>query len=117
MSRVKKLHQWKERLRDRARTVSFGRFLWRRFLDDRLFQAAASLAYTTVFALVPLAIVVFGVLSAFPAFNEWKDALTDFIFTNFVPGAARSVQNYLNRSLEDLASSPWPVWSRWWPRC
>ncbi|OLK10101.1 YihY family inner membrane protein [Xanthomonas oryzae] len=102
MSRVKKLHQWKERLRDRARTVSFGRFLWRRFLDDRLFQAAASLAYTTVFALVPLAIVVFGVLSAFPAFNEWKDALTDFIFTNFVPGAARSVQNYLNRSLEDL---------------
>ncbi|MFB0466930.1 YihY family inner membrane protein [Xanthomonas euvesicatoria] len=102
MSRVNKLHQWKERLRDRARTVSFGRFLWRRFLDDRLFQAAASLAYTTVFALVPLAIVVFGVLSAFPAFNEWKDALTDFIFNNFVPGAARSVQNYLNRSLEDL---------------
>ena len=102
MSRVNTMHQWKERLRDRARTASFGRFLWRRFLDDRLFQAAASLAYTTVFALVPLAIVVFGVLSAFPAFNEWKDALTDFIFNNFVPGAARSVQNYLNRSLEDL---------------
>ena len=55
MSRVNTMHQWKERLRDRARTASFGRFLWRRFLDDRLFQAAASLAYTTVFALVPLA--------------------------------------------------------------
>ncbi|MEE7546773.1 YihY family inner membrane protein [Xanthomonas sp. Kuri4-1] len=92
----------KERLHDRARAVSFGRFLWERFLDDRLFQASASLAYTTVFALVPLAIVVFGVLSAFPAFEEWKGALTDFIFNNFVPGAARSVQNYLNRSLEDL---------------
>ena len=49
---------------DRARAISFGRFLWHRFLDDRLFQAAAALAYTTVFALVPLAIVVFGVLSA-----------------------------------------------------
>ncbi|MEE7567509.1 hypothetical protein HH297_14500, partial [Xanthomonas sp. Kuri4-3] len=61
----------KERLHDRARAVSFGRFLWERFLDDRLFQASASLAYTTVFALVPLAIVVFGVLSALPILLLW----------------------------------------------
>jgi len=89
------LNLWKERLRDRARTVSFGRFLWHRFLDDRLFQAAGSLAYTTVFALVPAAIVVFGVLSAFPVFGEWKDKLSQYIFANFVPSAASSVQGYL----------------------
>lgn len=117
MSRVNKLHQWKERLRDRARTVSFGRFLWRRFLDDRLFQAAASLAYTTVFAPVPLAIVVFGVLSAFPAFNEWKDALTDFIFNNFVLARRVRCRTISTVRWRTWASSPWPVWSRWWPRC
>lgn len=89
------LNLWKDRLRDRARTVSFGRFLWHRFLDDRLFQAAASLAYTTAFALVPAAIVVFGVLSAFPVFGEWKDQLSQYIFANFVPSAASSVQGYL----------------------
>ena len=58
-------NRWSERLRDRARMRSFARFLARRFLDDNLFQAAAALAYTTIFALVPLAIVVFGVLAAF----------------------------------------------------
>jgi membrane protein len=89
------LNLWRERLRDRARTVSFGRFLWRRFLDDRLFQAAGSLAYTTVFALVPAAIVVFGVLSAFPVFGEWKDRLSEYIFAHFVPSAASAVQGYL----------------------
>ena len=96
-------HQ-KARLQDRARAGSFGRFLWKRVLEDRVFQAAGSLAYTTVFALVPVAIVVFGVLSAFPAFDQWKDALTDFVFTNFVPGAARSLQDFINHSLADVGS-------------
>ncbi|QDI04482.1 MULTISPECIES: YihY family inner membrane protein [Xanthomonas translucens group] len=88
---------WTERVRDRARMRSFAGFLWRRFLDDRLFQAAASLAYTTIFALVPLAMVVFGVLSAFPVFDRWSDQLSDYIFSNFVPAAARSVEAYLRQ--------------------
>lgn len=86
------LNLWMERARDRARAISFGRFLWHRFLDDRLFQAAAALAYTTVFALVPLAIVVFGVLSAFPVFDRWSDQLSDYVFSNFVPSAARAAE-------------------------
>jgi len=91
------LNLWMERARDRARAASFGRFLWRRFLDDRLFQAAAALAYTTVFALVPLAIVVFGVLSAFPVFDRWSDQLSDYVFSNFVPSAARAAEGYLRQ--------------------
>lgn len=98
-----KLPDWSQnllhRVRDRHRAASFGRFVWERFLDDRLFQAAGSLAYTTVFALVPLAIVVFGVLGAFPTFGNWSSQLSDYVFSNFVPGAARAAQQYLNRFL------------------
>ncbi|WP_303749009.1 YihY family inner membrane protein [Stenotrophomonas pigmentata] len=97
MEPLDSLNLWMERLRDRARNVSFGRFLWKRFLDDRLFQAAGSLAYTTVFALVPLAIVVFGVLSAFPMFDRWSEALSDYVFSNFVPSAARAAEGYLKQ--------------------
>ncbi|MGE8214014.1 MAG: YihY family inner membrane protein, partial [Stenotrophomonas sp.] len=61
------------------------------------FQAAGSLAYTTVFALVPLAIVVFGVLSAFPMFDRWSEALSDYVFSNFVPSAARAAEGYLKQ--------------------
>lgn len=64
----------------------------RRFLDDRLFEAAAALAYTTVFALVPLAMVVFGVLAALPAFEQWSKELSTYVFANFVPDAAREVE-------------------------
>lgn len=97
MEPLDSLNLWMERVRDRARMASFGRFLWHRFLDDRLFQAAGSLAYTTVFALVPLVIVVFGVLSAFPVFERWSEALSDYVFSNFVPSAARAAEGYLHQ--------------------
>src|SRR3546814_11498628 len=85
------LYRWSDRMRDRARTGTFLRFLWRRFLDDRLFESAGALSFTMVFALVPLSMVVFGVLSMFPAFNGWSDQLSDYIFSNFLPGARKSV--------------------------
>ena len=89
------LTRWSERAIDRARALTFARFLWRRFLDDRLFEAAGALAFTTVFALVPLSMVVFGVLAVFPAFGQWRDQLSDYIFSNFVPDSARAVEDVL----------------------
>src|SRR3954464_2604066 len=82
----------RDRLRDRARAQAFFRFMGRRFLDDRLFESAGALSYTTVFALVPLSMVVFGVVSAFPVFRDWSNQLSDCIFSNFVPSSAREVE-------------------------
>ncbi|MFP7723510.1 YihY family inner membrane protein [Lysobacter sp. A3-1-A15] len=87
----------RDRLRDRARLSTFYRFVARRVLDDNLFQAAGALSYTTVFALVPLSMVVFGVLAAFPGFADWSDRLSDYIFSNFVPTSARSVEGVLKQ--------------------
>lgn len=86
-----------DRLRDRARAHSFFRFVGRRFLDDRLFESAGALSFTTVFALVPLSMVVFGVLSAFPVFKDWSNQLSDYIFSNFVPSSAREIEKYLQQ--------------------
>ena len=95
MEPLDSINRWSDRLRDRARARTFFSFLFRRFLDDRLFESAGALSFTTVFALVPLSMVVFGVLSAFPVFDEWSVRLTNYIFTNFVPSAARKVEDYL----------------------
>jgi membrane protein len=95
MEPLDSLNRWGERLRDRARATTFARFLWRRFLDDRLFEAAGALSFTTTFALVPLSMVVFGVLSAFPVFEEWRDLLSEFVFANFVPRSAQGIRDWL----------------------
>ncbi len=89
------IQDWGARVRDRARVRSFARFLLRRVMEDNVFQAAGALAYTTVFALVPLSMVVFGVLSGFPVFAEWSERLSDYVFSNFVPSAARSMEAWL----------------------
>lgn len=83
--------------RAREWSIAFGRFLWHRFVEDRCFESAAVLAFGTTLALVPLSTAVFGILSAFPVFDTWSQSLTRFLFTHFVPGAARTVEAYLEQ--------------------
>ncbi|MBS0581606.1 MAG: YihY family inner membrane protein, partial [Proteobacteria bacterium] len=79
---------------DRNRPLAFARFMLQRFLDDRCPQVAGALAYTTLFALVPLITAVLGILSAFPAFAEWQDKITRYMFDNFVPSAGDTIHAY-----------------------
>ncbi|MEF2154701.1 YihY family inner membrane protein [Luteimonas sp. FXH3W] len=90
-------NRWTERVRDPERVRSFSRFLLKRFIADDLLQAAGALSFTTVFALVPLSMVVFGVLSRFSVFDQWSVQLSDYIFRNFVPSAAYSVEEWLRK--------------------
>lgn len=93
---------------DRERITQFFRFLLSRFVDDRCFESAGALAYTTMFALVPFSAVVFAVISAFPDFQVWSTRITEFLFANFVPSSAREVQQYLlgfTRSAVALSST------------
>ena len=93
---------------DRERLVLFGKFLLRRFLDDRCFESAGALAYTTMFALVPFTAVVLSLLSAFPAFGDWTHRIIHFFFVNFVPVSASALEGKLTRfvlSAQELNTS------------
>jgi membrane protein len=83
---------------DRERLVMFGRFLWGRFLDDRCFESAGALSYTTVFAVLPFAAVVLALLSAFPALQDSTRSVIHFAFVNFVPSSAWNYETRLVNS-------------------
>ena len=70
--------------------------VWRHFRQDRCFEEAASLGYTSLLAIVPLFAVVFGVASAFPVFDRWVVELQSFIFENFIPASGEQIQAYLS---------------------
>ena len=99
------LQRWIAEL-DRERIQAFGKFLWHRFLEDRCFESAGALAYATLFALVPLAAVVFGVVSMFPLYEVFVDRLTGFVFANFVPRAAETVADFLETSAANARGLP-----------
>jgi len=74
------------------RTLSFGHFCWRRFLDDKCFETAGALSYTTLVSLVPLTVAMFAMFSAFPMFADARNTLINFVFANFVPATGEKVQ-------------------------
>jgi membrane protein len=81
---------------DRDRLHSFRRFLWQRFIDDKCFETAGALSYTTLVSLVPLIVASLAIFAAFPAFANARGMLIDFMFKNFVPAAGERVQEYLD---------------------
>lgn len=90
---------------DRARALAFVRFLARRFIDDNCLQVAGALAYTTLFALVPVLMAVLGVLTAFPVFGEWRQQITAFVFDNFMPAAGMAVQGYFTQFVDSASKA------------
>jgi len=76
--------------------------VWRHFGEDRLFDEAASLSYTSLLSMVPLLAVVFGVASIFPVFQQWSEQLQTFVFSNFVPASGDQIQVYLAGFLESV---------------
>lgn len=75
------------------------RHAWKHFSEDRCFEEAASLGYTSLLAMVPLFAVIFGIIAAFPVFSHWSEQLKSFIFTNFIPASGEQIQDYLNNFL------------------
>ena len=73
----------------------FLRYLAERYAADQCTRAAAALAYTSLLALVPLFTVVFITMAAFPAFQDWRAGVEDFIFRNFVPALGAQVREHL----------------------
>jgi len=76
--------------------------VWRHYGEDRLFDEAASLSYTSLLAMVPLLAVVFGIVSIFPVYQQWSDQIRSFIFSNFVPASGDQVHQYLIGFLDSV---------------
>jgi membrane protein len=68
-----------------ATFAAFARYSLRRFLGDGCFSASGALSYTTLVSLVPLAVIAFGTLSAFPIFSQVHDELVALVFSALVP--------------------------------
>ncbi len=75
---------------------AFGQHLWRHFLEDRCFEAAGSLSYKTLIAIVPLLAVVIGIVSSFGVFSDWVGQVESYVFTHFVPAKGDEIQAYIN---------------------
>ena len=65
--------------------IAFTRLVSQRISEQRLPQVAASLTFTTVLSLVPLATVVLAIFTAFPMFDRLQLSLQGYLIDSFFP--------------------------------
>lgn len=82
--------------------------VWDHFREDRCFEEAASLSYTSLLSMVPLLAVIFGIVSVFPVFDQWSNHLQSMIFDNFLPDTGEQIVPYINGFLESVSSLTLP---------
>lgn len=71
------------------------KIIWQKFYVEGCLGRAASLAYTTLFSLVPLLAVSFAIFAAFPVFNDISAKIQQLIFEHLVATSAQTVHDYL----------------------
>ena len=81
-----------------AQTRQLLRFAMRRLQEERLPQAAGSLTFTTVLALVPVLTIAMAIFTTFPLFNTFRASLEAYFIQNLMPKAiANTILGYLNQ--------------------
>lgn len=72
--------------------------------SERITVSAGHLAYVSLLSLVPVIMVFFMIMSAFPAFEQVRGQFEQFIFSNFVPHAGGVVQDYIGKFVSNASS-------------
>lgn len=81
---------WRELPRRAGRLA---RYVVARFWRDNCLGTAASMSYTTLLAIVPLAAIGLAILAAFPVFETIQKDLQAFIFQTFLPETVDAVKD------------------------
>jgi membrane protein len=71
--------------------------------SERITVSAGHMAYVSLLSLVPVVMVFFMVMSAFPAFSEMRELFENFIFSNFVPASGDVVQTHIGEFVNNAS--------------
>ena len=71
------------------------------FLKGDLLYYASSLSFYTIFALLPMLLIVFSLIAAMPEFKENLESFKNLIITNFIPTHSDVFLSYMDSFLQN----------------
>lgn len=71
------------------------------FLKGDLLYFASSLSFYTIFALLPMLLIVFSLVAVMPEFKEYLESFKNLVITNFVPTHSDVFLNYMDNFLQN----------------
>lgn len=88
------LPEWQSYLKT---AVRFIKLYIQRCKQDQIGMIGGYLAYISLLSVVPLIAVMFAMLSAFPMFSEFRQAIEAFVYANVIPSRGEEIQTYINQ--------------------
>jgi len=82
---------------------AFIRYFIRRVKHEQVHVIAGYLSYVCLMSLVPLLVVMLSVMTAFPIFADIRETVEQFVYSNFVPTAGDTVQQYLSGFVDNAS--------------
>ena len=64
--------------------------------DDRLGYYASSLSWSTLFAIIPILVILLSVFTSLPVFNELYVQIHDMLFENFLPTDSEEIMSHID---------------------
>ncbi len=77
--------------------LQFVQATWQQLGRDKVIIRASGLAYSSLLAAVPLVAVAFAMFSAFGAFDDIKQRVQEFLFSQFLPTSQDEIVEYVNQ--------------------
>ncbi|MGC1510590.1 YihY family inner membrane protein [Ketobacter sp. MCCC 1A13808] len=90
-----KLKQYYHRIIDDT-PFAFIHYVGASFFRHESDRAAFYLAFTSLFAVVPIMTVVYSILALIPELKGMETSMQDFVFEHFVPATGSELQDYLH---------------------
>lgn len=66
-----------------------------RIKSERVHITAGYLAYVSITSLVPLLVVMFSVMTAFPLFSDFRESMESFVYGNFLPTSGDLIKDHM----------------------
>lgn len=74
------------------------------FFDNELSFYAASLSFYTIFAIVPILLIILSIATNLPTFDDYFINIKDFIISNMMPTHTSVVESYLDSFMQNSFS-------------
>jgi len=74
----------------------FARDFIKALFDDRLGYYASSLSWSTLFAIIPILVILLSIFTSLPLFNELYSQIHDMLFQNFLPTDSEEIMSHID---------------------
>lgn len=76
--------KWHFTKRDILTCFKIIKVIFKKYISDYCFLKAASLSFTSLFALIPILTIIFSIFPAFKIFDDFRESSLNFIFQNIL---------------------------------